>query len=190
MAISTQGTGYGIFQSMTVENPDTVFWLVMAILAMILVQSIAFAIAVFYFNKGLGNLQLQTRRLVHQLTQLMSTLQFWLEKTRPLRERIPGWQEELSRAFKALNRSFKELDEHSVRGMGVARTRLKEGRDRSDEILARLAQTTFRVHRAVLDPAHHFSAWVAGVRAGFAEFFAKREKETVKPSPPGPQSFI
>ncbi len=164
---------------MPLQNPDLALFLILVLAAIVLIQSAAIIVAIIMVGKRLGNLHEKTAKLSKEVMEALDTANQVLGNVEGFKEKIPVWEGHLSRGSDALVRATRELDRSTGKALAFLRDKAEKTSQRSDTLLTRFSQTTFRVHRSVIQPTHRLSAAVSAIQTGVVRFFLRE--------PPGPR---
>ncbi len=161
---------------MALQNPDLALVLIVVLAAIVLIQSTAIIVAILLVGKRLGNLHVKTAKLSKEVGDALDTADQVLGKVQSIKEKFPVWEGHLSRASDSLARATREMDRSTGKALTFLRDKAEKTRQRSDTILTRFSQTTFRVHRSVIQPTHRLSAAVSAIHTGVVRYFSREPK--------------
>ncbi len=174
---------------MTLQNPQLALALIVVLSIIVLLQSAFIIIAILQLGKRLGSLHLKTGELAEKISAVMELASGALEKAAVVREKLPGWERNLSRAVETLATSTQDIDRKADRALTFLRTKVDGAHRRTDSLLSKYSATTFRVHRSIIHPSHQISAAVSAIQAGVARFIF-RDRKTPQEEPDRDPMFL
>jgi uncharacterized membrane protein (Fun14 family) len=173
---------------MEIQDLDLALILVIVLAFLILVQTVILLVAFSKLSKMLVTLEQATSSYADQLRVLTRQINAFLPPT-SLGERLPALRSELKNYLQAGVEATKRADESIGRALAVSRARVEQANDTIDTVLSRFSQQTFLVHRAVLHPAMHASAFLHGVFTGVRRLISGGP-ESPASHLPGSEDFV
>jgi len=173
-----------------IENPALVTWSVLIILALIFLQGIGLGLALFFLEKQISSVQKHATRLGNSVSQLLHRTDRLLVQAESLHRNLPSSFQKVSSSLRWFNWKMAEVDGFAAKNMSLVSDQLTRVSDRSDQLLSGFGAATYKIHRAVINPARHFSAALSAIQESILWFFTRGHEEDRDQAHPDEQNFI
>ena len=175
---------------MNIENPALVTWSVLIILTLIFLQGIGLALALFFLGKQISSVQDQATRLGGSISRLLDQTDRLLVQAESINENLPSNLKTFCSSLQWFNSKIDEVDGFAAQNMILASHQLDKLSDRSDRVLSGFGAATHQIHRAIINPARHFSAALSAIQESIFWIFTRGREEGRELAHPDEQSFI
>ena len=150
---------------MSGQNPELVALCVIAMAGLVIFQAIVYLIFSLTFSRNLKKLREQVPLVARRIEDAMKLASGILTQIQSMSRGVTVVHDRLSLELSRVGSAIQEADRTTQQTLAILRKNLSPVSGQVDKVLSQLSRQTFRVHRAILEPALEVSAVMRAVLA-------------------------
>ncbi len=154
------------------ENPQLVAFCVITMAAIVIFQAIVYLIFSLTFSRNLKKLREQVPLVARRVEDALQLTSGILTQIQSVARGVTAAQERLSLELTRIGSAIQQADRTTQQALAVLRDNLSPVSGQVDRVLSQLSRQTFRVHRAILEPALEVSAVMRAVLAALSRLLS------------------
>ncbi len=175
---------------MSGQNPELVAICVIAMAGLVIFQAIVYLIFSLMFSSNLKKLRQQVPLVVRRVEHTLRLTSGILTQIQSASRGLAVAQERLSLELGRIGSAIQQADGTTQQALAVLRDNLAPVSRQVDRVLSQLSRQTFRVHRAILEPALEVSAVMRAVLATLTRLLSTSDRVRSRDATPDEEIFI
>ena len=175
---------------MSGQNPELVALCVIIMAGLVLFQAIVYFIFSLTFSRNLKKLREYVPLVARRVEDALKLTSGILTQIQSLARGVAVAQESLSLELTRIGSAIQQVDRTTQHTIAVLRDNLSPISGQVDKVLSQLSRQTFRVHRAILEPALEVSAVMRAVLATLTGLLSASSRGRSMESAPDDEIFI
>ena len=172
------------------QNPELVALCVIIMAGLVLFQAIVYLIFSLIFSRNLKKLRTHVPLFARRVEDTLKLTSGILTQIQSLARGIAVAQEKLSLELTRIGSAIQQVDRTTQHTMAVLRDNLSPVSGQVDKVLSQLSRQTFRVHRAILEPALEISAVMRAILATLTGLLSASNRSRSRDSASDEEIFI
>ncbi len=179
----------GVF-SMSGRNPELVAICVIAMAGLVIFQAVVYLIFSLVFSRNLKKLREQVPLVARRIEDTLKLTSGILTQIQSVARGVAVAQEKFSLELSRISSAIQQADHTTQQALAILRNNLTPVSSQVDRVLSQLSRQTFRVHRAILEPALEVSAVMRAVLATLTRLLSTPVRGRSRAVTPDEESFI
>ena len=175
---------------MSGQNPELVALCVITMAALVIFQAIVYLIFSLTFSRNLKKLREQVPLVARRVEDALKLTSGILTQIQSVARGVTVAQERLSLELTRIGSAIQQADRTAQQALAVLRDSLSPVSGQVDRVLSQLSRQTFRVHRAILEPALEVSAVMRAVLATLTRLLSAPNRGRSMDAAPDEEIFI